>query len=182
MTLRHANPSQSPEIVTLVPLLQNEDPYYKNLNRAPKNAYTYADNINKMLSYGGSVSRLRAAGSTVFDLYDIVAIVDGELIDNALAPTIPTIRYGIVVTEADEDNYYIVCTFCPNFVYPSSVASSILGFTAASAGTNLYLDSDGITPDSSGWLTTTAPSTPVILAKKTGSTSIFFCGTVRLFS
>ena len=62
MTLRHDNPSQMAEVVQFNPLLQNENPYYKNLNRASKNAYDYADNINKIIGYGGCVSRVLPLG------------------------------------------------------------------------------------------------------------------------
>ena len=180
MNLRHNNSSQLADSVDLKPLLQNENPYYKNINRAPKNAYDYADNINKMLSYGGTVSRLAPAGIQLFNLYDIVGILDGEII--APARDYPTSRYGIIVTEADADGYYIVCTFCPNFVYPAYIADAITGFTTATVNSVLYFDNtSNTTPQNNFWMTTASPVTPISLGKKTGTNSIFFCGTVRLF-
>ena len=190
MPQRHNNATQLAEVETLAPLLQNEDPYYKNINRAPKNAYTYADNINNMLSYGGTVSRLLPAGSQTFNLYDIVAILDGETITQAIqtSGTAPT-RFGIVVTLLDDEGKYTVCTFCPNFVYPTGISADITGWAGVSLpGTTLYLDVTGSTPASNYWLTTSSGETNAIyttsvgLAKITGATSMFFCGTVRLFS
>jgi len=186
MTLRHNNTSQIPEATTFNPLLQDENPYYKNLNRAPKNAYDYADSLNKMLSYGGCVSRLSPIGSGSYNLYDIVAILDGEYIDSANTMQ-TTNRYGIVVTEADSENYYIICTFCPNFVYPAEIVSSVANFDNTHLGKFLYLD---LTTNSAShhWLavnsTNTAPSlpaSPVVLGQVTGAYSMFFHGTVRTF-
>lgn len=185
MTLRHNNPSQEVNIPEFNPLLQNESPYYKNLNRAPKNAYDYATNINNMFSYSGSVSRVQSLGNQIFNLYDVVSILNGELIDNVRTTSQIINRCGIVVTMADSEGYYLVVTFCPNFVYPSQVALAINGFVAGEPsgfgnGSPLYLDlTSNTTPQTNYWLTTiTAGNTPLIpLGRITGSSSIFFSGT-----
>ncbi len=186
MTLRHNNSSQEVNIPAFNPLLIDESPYYKNLNRAPKNAYDYATNLNNMLSYTGCVSRIPALGNQVFNLYDIVSILNGELIDNVRTTTQVINRCGMVVTVADSEGYYLVLTFCPNFVYPSNVASLITGFTAGipsgfGNGAPLYLDmTANATPQANYWLTTTSASnTPLIpLGRITGSSSIFFSGSI----
>ena len=186
MTLRHNNPSQEVNIPEFNPLLINESPYYKNLNRAPKNAYDYATNINNMFSYGGNVSRLQSLGNQNFNLYDVVSILDGELIDNVRTTSQVINRCGIVVTVADSEGYYLVVTFCPNFVYPAEVVAEIAGFAAGipsgfGNGAPLYLDmTSNVTPQSNYWLTTTSTgNTPLIpLGKITGSYSIFFSGSV----
>ena len=64
----------------------------------------------------------------------------------------------------------MVCTFCPNFVYPAGSVP-----TTGVAGTALYLD-----VADPAFLSTTATS-GIKLAKKTGTNSIFFAGTIRLF-
>ena len=181
--MRHNNESQLVEVVSFNPLLQNEDPYYKNLNRPPLDAYNYANNVNMTLSYGGCVSRLLPnTPGTVYNLYDIVVILDGETITSIASATALS-RFGIVLTEADDSGYYIICTFCPNLVYPPAVSSAIVLFNEANVGGMLYLDNTtNPTPQNNYWLTTAPPDVPIILGKITGATSIFFCGTVRLFS
>ena len=183
MTLRHDNPSQMAEVVQFNPLLQNENPYYKNLNRASKNAYDYADNINKIIGYGGCVSRVLPLGSSFFNLYDIVALLDGEIIDNAATTTHTTMRYAIVVTEADDENRYIVCTFCPNFIYPSEVVNNITNFGIVHLNSALYLDTS-LNSASHFWLTvgtpSSSPTSSLALGVVTGSNTMFFCGTARV--
>ena len=189
MPVRHSNTSQIAEIESFNPLLQDESPYYKNINRAPKDAYDYADNINKTLSYSGAVSRVLSLGNQQFNLYDIVAILPNEVIDNVRTTTQSITRYGIVVTLQDDEGYYLIITFCPNFVYPSEVASSITGFvspTSFNSGLSLYLDTNpsNSTPQNNYWLTTSTSGllTPTItLGKITGTSSIFFSGCVNIF-
>lgn len=177
MPLRHNNQSQMVTPVELSPLLKNESPYYNNLNRAPKNAYDYADSINKILSYGGFVSKMRAANiADTFNLYNVVKILDGESLVAHQGAVADTERFGIIVTEKDAEGYYIVCTFCPNFVYPSEIAS----FDSVSLQRELYVDTVNYATNPNG-LTTTEPVIPVCVGKVTGTQSIFFCGTVRLF-
>lgn len=176
MAIRHNNINQIVKPVSFLPLLKNESPYYNNLNRGPKNAYDYADSVNKVLSYGGCVSRLKPASSaSVFNLYNIVKIDDGESISIiADASALNNYdRFGIIVTEKDDEGYYIVCTFCPNFVYPYEVCN----FNAGDFGDNLRIDLN-ITPHN----TTLAANSNVIIGRVTGQTSIFFCGTTRLFT
>lgn len=178
MPLRHNNQSQMVTPVELSPLLKNESPYYNNLNRAPKNAYDYADSINKILSYGGFVSKMRAANAAdTFNLYNVVKILDGESLMSHQGAVGVNERFGIIVTEKDQDGYYIVCTFCPNFVYPPEVAS----FDSFDLQQELYVDTVNYATNPNG-LTTTAPGTAVCVGKVTGTQSIFFCGTVRLFA
>ena len=189
MAIRHDNASQEAEIKSFNPLLQDESPYYKNINRAPKNAYDYADNINKMLSYGGSVSRLPSLGNQQFNLYDIVAILPNEIIDNVRTTTQVITRYGIVVTLQDDIGYYVVITFCPNFIYPAEVASAITGFSTPSSfnsGLPIYLDTNtsNSSPVNNYWLTTSTvglPTPTIQLGKITGPSSIFFSGSLNIF-
>lgn len=169
MALRHNNTSQLVPPVDLNPLLKNESPYYNNLNRPPKNAHDYADRLNKILSYGGYVSHMRSADSSqTFNLYNLVTILDGEVI----APNAVDIkaRYGIIVTEKDDSGYYVVCTFCPNFVYPTEV----ILFDTANIGNVLHADAGVL-------LTGMSLAGSVSVAKITGTSSIFFAGTTRLF-
>lgn len=177
MPLRHNNPTQNVEPVEFRPLLRNESPYFNNLNRGPKDAYTYADSLNKMLSYGGCVSRLKPqVPNTLFALYNLVTITNSETIQAAANSDTRHTRVGIVVTEADIDGYYIVCTFCPNFVYPS-----ITPLGAAAPGDPLYLDSTVSTYN----VSTSASSVSSAeigfhpIARVTGTNSIFFSGTLR---
>lgn len=177
MTLRHNNQSQMVTPTELSPLLKNESPYYNNLNRAPKNAYDYADNINKVLSYGGYVSRMRPANiADSFNLYNVVKLLDGESLVGHMGTVTNTDRFGIIVTERDSDGYYIVCTFCPNFVYPSEIAT----YDSFNLQENLYVDTENYQSNPNG-LTLSLPPVPVCVGRVTGTQTIFFCGTTRLF-
>ena len=170
MALRHNNQSQMVTPVELSPLLKNESPYYNNLNRAPKNAYDYADRINNILSYGGFISKVKAANSAdTFNLYNVVKILDGESIVSTASYS-SNDRFGIIVTEKDADDFYIVCTFCPNFVYPAEVFP-----VTWSPGDILKID------NTVPLLGVTNGTGTVSVGKVTGTKSIFFCGTVRLF-
>jgi hypothetical protein len=189
MTVRHNNTSQEAEISSFNPLLQDESPYYKNINRAPKNSYDYADSINKTFSYSGCVSRVLSLGNQQFNLYDIVAVLPNEIIDNVRTTTQTITRYGMVVTLQDDEGYYVIITFCPNFVYPSEVVSAITGFVSPSSfssGLTIYLDTNpsNTSPQNNYWLTTSTSGlpTPVIqLGKITGPNSIFFSGSFNIF-
>lgn len=175
MPLRHDNLSQVIKPVPFSPLLQDEGPYYNNLNRGPKNAYDYADNLNKILSYGGSVSRIRPINShTAYSLYNTVKIVDGEVFETVVSLA-SNDRFGIIVTEKDAEGYYIVCTFCPNFVFPAN----ILQFTAGNLGASLTINIGD--PRTSLAIVAGHPAGSPIVGKVTGSNTIFFTGTVRLF-
>jgi hypothetical protein len=170
MALRHNNPSQMVTPIELSPLLKNESPYYNNLNRAPKNAYDYADKINNILSYGGFVSKMRSANSAdEFNLYNVVKILDGESITDTTSYS-TTDRFGIIVTEKDSDGFYIVCTFCPNFIYPPEVFP-----VTWAPGEVLHVS------NSTPLVGITNTGGTATVGKVTGTQSIFFCGTVRLF-
>lgn len=185
MTIRHENISQRVTPVGYSPLLKNEDPYFNNINRGSKNAYDYADNINTILSYGGCVSRMRSVHTIEpFSLYTIVCILEGEVIKKA-ANTDPSYgRYGIVVAEKNEDGYYIVCTFCPNFVFSGG---SIPFLTQELTNYDIVHNSSMHVTMNSGvlGLEITVEEMGHIgsfpLAKVTGNSSIFFCGTYRLW-
>lgn len=177
MPLRHNNPSQLVTPTELAPLLKNESPYYNNLNRAPKNAYDYADRINKILSYGGFVSKMRPANAADnFSLYNLVKILDGEVLVPHNGSALDTDRFAIVVTEKDAEGYYIVCTFCPNFVYPAEVAT----FDSGNLQSILYVDLVNYSTNVNG-LTLSNNFPAIDVGKVTGMNTIFFCGTTRLF-
>ena len=175
--LRHPNTTQEIQAPQFRPLLQAEAPYFNNINRAPTDAFNYSDAINNVFSYGGYVSIVKpTVSNSIFSLYALVKISDYETIDAALNTDPQYGRYGIVVTEMDSNGNYVICTFCPNFVYPSSVT-----LPSTTAGTSLYLNETAssdvsLTPNGT---TGTIGNYPI--AKVTGQHSIFFSGTVRLF-
>jgi len=136
MTLKHLNPTQSITPPKFLPLLRDENAYYSNLNRAAKNAYDYADKLNNMFTYSGSVSRLKANTLDVIELYNLVKISDNETITTAKNMASDLDRFGIVVAEKDNEGCYTVCTFNPNFVYPSNIVS----FEPSAIGEYLYVD------------------------------------------
>lgn len=164
-----------------LPLLRGEAPYYGNLNRPAQSAYNYAEDIAQILSWGGTISILNQQDSTHhFKLYEIGRIVDGETLAVATnTDSDQNARYGIVVAEAAFDTIsglatnIMVCTFCPNFVYPQASAP------AGAAGNSLFLD------------VTVVPSClkPLVLGGtmsrqlgvKTGTNSIFFSGMTSLW-
>jgi hypothetical protein len=186
MTVQHSNPTQQTVPVDFKPLLKDEGPYVNNLNRAPKNAYDYANNLNTIFSYSGSISRVLPNISTVaYNLYDIVHLLDGEVIEPGNVATMqPNYRFGIVVSELDANGNIFICTFSPNFIFPSSISF------AATPGTALYLSntssdvSNGSTTASG--LTTTQGTIGTIghepIAIVTGTHSVFFSGTARIFT
>ena len=183
--IKHYSATQSIPDATFLPLLRGESPYYGNLNRAAQSAFGLADTVAEIQSWGGTVSILQPQDqSHTYHLYEIAGITDSELLAPAATTDLVYTRYGIVVAEAELDptsgllKNIIVCTFCPNFVYPT-----IPTWTAVATNTHLYLSTS--TTDGT-FLTNSAPTstgkiTDKALAVKTGPQSIFFSGTVRLF-
>ncbi len=161
-----------------LPILRGEAPYYANLNRPAQSAHSYADSIAEIQSWGGFVSILNQVNQIhSYKLYDIVAINNEEQLVSATNADPTTTRYGIIVAEAEFDTVsglyvnIVVCTFCPNFVYPSAKAPS------EAAGVELYLNLSDPT-----FLASTPSGTVTrVLAQKTGDNSIFFSGTATLW-
>ena len=146
MIKRHLNPTQVvPSPTGFLPLMRNEVPYFDNLNRPALSAYNYVDLVNAYTSYGGNLSILQPGVDQTFSLYDIVMISDEEFIMPALSDSPINSRFGIVVVEATIDpvtqlsSNIVILTFCSNFVYPDSSASS---YWQASVGSPLYLNSN----------------------------------------
>lgn len=176
MTLKHLNPTQSITPPKFLPLLRDENAYYSNLNRAAKNAYDYADKLNNMFTYSGSVSRLKANTLDVIELYNLVKISDNETITTAKNTASDLDRFGIVVAEKDNEGCYTVCTFNPNFVYPSNIVS----FEPSAIGEYLYVDTINYASNISN-ITTVKRAGAVVVGKVTGKHSIFFHGTAKIF-
>ena len=183
--IRHHAPKQAPPGEEFLPLLRTEAPYYGNLNRAAKSAYDFAADISDIVSWGGTVSILNPSDQThTYHLYEIAKIVDGELLSPATITDSLHSRYGIVVAEAEFNSVsglyenIAVCTFCPNFVYPVAPA-----WTSSANGSLLYLE----VPNTDATFLKPTPGmesgdiSRSALATKTGSNSIFFSGTIRLF-
>ena len=176
----HNNATQRVDSPGFSPLLRNESPYFNNLNRAPKNAYDYAEELNKILSLGGYVTKhAPGVSGTTFDIYEFVTITDSETI--LANPVSTTERVGIVVTSVTDDGFYWVCTFCPNFTFPS--AASIGNFAITPNQEKVSLAST--TP---GSVTTKTLDALVLclaggqaIAKKIGPQTIFYCGSARIF-
>lgn len=173
----HINPTQKIADIEFLPILRGEAPYYGNLNRPAQSAYNLANTISQLQSWGGNISILQPDNqSNVYTLYEIVKISDTELVTKATTGI--NDRYGIVVAEAEFDSIsgvyanIVVCTFCPNFVYPNGSSSMPSG----SLGASLYIN---ITNPNTPKLSTTV--TTRILGKKTGLNSIFFSGTATLW-
>lgn len=176
----HTNPTQRVDAPGFNPLLRNESPYYNNLNRAPKNAYDYAEELNKIFSYGGFVTKFKPqVNGEVFSVYEFVEITDLETI--LKHPTNTTKRVGIVVTDANEAGEFWVCTFCPNFTFPNSASSG--NFDICANQTRLCLlntaSVSATTETLNGLTLLTTDSEPI--AKKIGPRSIFFSGSARIF-
>ena len=141
-----------------------------------KNAYDYADKINNMFNYTGAVSRVKSFLTTPISLYTIVKILDNEILITAIDNTpLITDRFGLVVSERDEEGYYIVCTFNPNFIYPISVIT----FDNSVIGYYIYIDTDN--PSNLSNITVIPPIGGVVVGRVTGVHSIFFHGTSRDF-
>ena len=180
--IKHYNVTQNIPDVEFKPLLRGESPYYGNLNRAPYSAYSLATSAAEVLAWGGTISILQPVDQVhVFTLYEVARISDSEVLVPASAEDPITSRYGIVVAEAELDaisglrKNIAVCTFCPNFVYPSDIT-----MPSDTVGAALYLKLT--TPYLSNTHTTGGLySTDRKLAIKTGTRSIFFSGTANIF-
>ncbi len=181
----HYSVSQTIPDAEFLPLLRDEAPYYGNLNRPAQSAFNLANTVAELQSWGGLISILNPSDqSHIFQLYEIGRIQDGETLVAATTSDPTYSRYGIVVAEAEFNpisglySNIVVCTFCPNFVYPITPS-----WTSDANGESLYLN---VPNTDSTYLT----STPGIssgnisrapLAVKTGTNTIFFSGTARLF-
>jgi hypothetical protein len=177
--IKHSNPTQTIPEMEFLPILRGEAPYYGNLNRPAQSAYNLANTVAQVQSWGGTISILQPVDQgTFFTLYEIAQITDNEVLAKATNTDAANTRYGIVVAEAEFDSVtgtyanIVVCTFCPNFVYPTGAEPN------ESAGASLYLDIVDATK-----LSAIASGTYVtrVLAKKTGTHSIFFSGTASLW-
>lgn len=180
--IKHYNVTQNIPDMEFKPLLRGESPYYGNLNRAPYSAYALANTVGEVLSWGGLVSIIQPLDQThEFKLYEIAKIADGEVLVAANTSVADTTalynRYGIVVAEAEVDpitglmKNIAVCTFCPNFVYPTTA-------TVPDGDLNVPLYLDHTTQNlSSTWSGLFHRK----LAFKTGAYSIFFSGTANIF-
>ena len=185
--LKHDNLSQRAYAPSFNPLLQDEGLYFANLNRAPKNAYTYAEYINTTYSYAGNVSRVQPQStSEVFALYQIVLINSNERIEPAFESQGAWNRYGIIVATADSEGYYLVVTQSTNFVYPISEINGGVGFTYSSTSEPgfVYINSNGtygptLSDTMSSPTDTQIGSFPIGII--TGPKSIAFFGTYRHF-
>ena len=187
--IKHYSPTQSIPNAEFLPLLRGEAPYYGNLNRPAQSAFSLADTVAEIQSWGGMISILQQQDQThTFHLYEIAKISNTELLEVATSTDPVYTRYGIVVAEAEFDpislfsKNIVVCTFCPNFVYPTTPNA----WTTTNSNSHLYLTIP--TTDNTYLSTTRTNSTPnpiyitdMALAIKTGPRSIFFSGTARLF-
>lgn len=180
--LRHNNPSQLVKEVGFNPILRDEPPHVVILNRPAKNAYDYANNINKVLSYGSAVSILKSSEDslfTSFKLYEIVQIIDSETIRKVTSVSSAHARYGIILTEVDNEGFYVVCTFCPNLVFPEPHNIPVLDIIS-NTPTSVYIDNTelfGISISKQSMDSSKIGYYPI--AKITGERSIFFSGILR---
>ena len=182
--IKHLTSSQTIPEMEFSPLLRGEAPFYGNLNRSAQSAYDLADTVSMVQSWSGTISILQPADQThIFKLYEIARIADGEILtaatnsDTNITPIYS--RYGIVVAEAEVDSIsglmknVVVCTFCPNFIFPTTATTPSTG----AFGDNLYLnlsDPTNLGATASGTFTRA-------LALKTGTHSIFFSGIANSF-
>lgn len=175
----HNNSNQRVTSQGFSPLLRDESPYYNNLNRAPKNAYDYAADINKILSLGGYVTKyMPTIPGTIFSMYQFVVIEDNETISGV--PTNSNARIGIVVTSATELGEYWVCSFCPNFIFINAPVNPSPFYSAANQDL-LYLANTGVSLSIDLAALTTVSGGGQAIAKKIGPKAIFFCGSARIF-
>jgi len=191
--IKHFSSTQTIPEMEFKPLLRGESAYYGNLNRAPQSAYDLAETVATIQSWGGLISILQPKDQThIFELYQIAKITDGEVLETATDAGAAGDRYGIVVAEAEIDittnnaKNIVVCTFCPNFLYPTLTPD----WTGLTNGTGLCLNTaatDGtyLTQSSTtGTVITALGSSDMSkapIAIKTGPRSIFFSGTARIF-
>ena len=175
--MQHFNPTQKIIPPKVCPLLRNESPYFNNLNRYAETSYNYSDNINNTYSYSGYTSRLKSTTSELISVYRIVKILDNEVIISAGSYTSNNDRYGIVVSEQDELGFYTVCLFNPNFIYPPEIKT----FAEADIGKYICVDTETFN-DNIVNISITDDINKMLLGKITGNHSIYFCGTMRLYS
>lgn len=190
--IKHYNATQSIPDAEFLPLLRGESPYYGNLNRPAQSAFALAETVSEIQSWGGTVSILQQEDQMhSFSLYEIARITDTETLTAATYNDDQYSRYGIVVAEAEFDTVtqtnknVVVCTFCPNFIYPSLPTwtsetnnSKLYLYTTSADGTFLGIPSyflPATIPAGDGKIRDKA------LAVKTGPKSIFFSGTARIF-
>jgi hypothetical protein len=157
----------------------NESPYVNNLTRYSKNTYIYADRVNDILSYGGCVSRIKSTLTEPIALYRIVKILDGEVITSIGTYASKLERFGIIVSEQDDEGYYLVCTFCPNLVLPPDIK---VFDPVNDPGVFLKLDTITHTTNMCNMLLSNNNASDILVGMVTGKHSIFFCGTIRLFN
>lgn len=177
--IKHISSSQSIPSMEFKPLLRGESPYYGNLNRPSQSAYDLANTVALIQSWSGFVSIVNPGDiNHEFVLYEIARLDNDGLLYEATDTDDANSRYGIVVAEAEFDQLtststnIVVCTFCPNFIYPTEI------FDTADPGESLFLD----TGEAPYFLSETASGLVVRpLAKKTGTHSIFFSGTATLW-
>jgi hypothetical protein len=181
--IKHYSATQSIPDGEFLPLLRGENLYFGNLNRPAQSAFNLANTVAELQSWGGYISILPPLNNTdVFQLYEIARIEEGELLAKATATDPVHSRYGIVVAEAEFDlvsgltKNIIVCTYCPNFIYPVTPS-----WSAVTNGNHLYFTTTDPTflHDTPAGTNTEIAHAP--LACKTSANSIFFTGTVRLF-
>ncbi|MCI4436546.1 MAG: hypothetical protein JHC33_07030 [Ignisphaera sp.] len=180
--IKHYNATQNIPDVEFKHLLRGESPYYGNLNRAPYSAYSLATSAVEVLAWGGTISILQPIDQIhEFVCYEVARISDGEVLVQAAANDPITSRYGIVVAEAELDavtglrKNIVVCTFCPNFVYPSAITTPV-----DTVGDALYLSLNAPYLSNSHTIAGLY-STDRKLGIKTGTRSIFFSGTANIF-
>lgn len=183
--IKHFTATQSIPNAEFLPLLRGEAPYFGNLNRPAQSAYNLANTVAQIQSWGGSISILNQQNySHIFKLYEIARIADGESLVEVTNSDSKNSRYGIVVAEAEFDavtgltSNIIVCTFCPNFVYPTAAMPTDTPFTESDDSLSLFLNLG----DATFLAGTASGSMDRILAKKTGTNSIFFSGTATLWA
>lgn len=177
MSYQHFNPTQKIISPKEFPLLCDESPYFNNLNRYPEISYKYSETINNTFSYGGCVSRLKSTTSDAISLYRLVKILENEVIISAGSYTSNNDRYGIVVAEQDELGFYTVCLFNPNFSYPPDIKT----FLDSDIGKYICVDTETF-DDNIVNISTTINTSKMLLGKVIGRHSIYFCGTMRLYS
>lgn len=178
-TKRHPNASQQVPVVSFKPLLGTEGPYYKNINRGAKSAYEYADLINKIFSFSGSIalSAPRLGDASDYALYEMVKLNDDETFSKTTVSDSVNSRIGMICAMLSDEQglvKYVLCLFCANFVFPSNYT------VPGNIGDALYYSSSTSLSLTAGTDPTTISYRP--LARKTGPYSICFSGIIGLLS
>ena len=187
MRRTHINPTQKLDSPTgFLPILQNEVPFFRTLNRPAQTAYTYAEDLSRLLSYTGAISILPSGGTDVLGLYSLVRLTDSDTVVKARPTDSRFSRYGIVVEAQNEEGMVTIVTFNPNFIYPyGAITTNIKPGTTLSVGTPLYLAASGSNIFSlSAEPTNTDSGTSIQIGAVpigviTGTNSMFFCGATR---